>query len=204
MGNLEKTFEKKIEAINSTKTKSPIKFYMEENNEQKKLKIKIEDVENNNANLRKAMKGLTATTDTEIAIDILTLAAQAMPKINEQAHNFNIVSQALANFEPKDAIEARLVTQATVLHTKGMQYLEKADMCLQNMNDANPMEAAGFVNAHNTQMQFGIKLLRLHNETVETLSRRRRGNDQRITVQHVQVNDGGQAMVGNFQSGGRG
>ena len=99
-------------------------------------------------------------------------------------------------------IEARLLTQATVLYTKGMRYLEMADFRVEKIQEADVFEVDGLIEAHNNQLKFAIKLLRLHNETVETLSKLRGGNDQKITVQYVHVNDGGKAMVGNFQAGG--
>ena len=47
------------------------------------------------------------------------------------------------------------------------------------------------------------KLSRLYNETLETLMRYRRKGEQKVVVQHVQVNDGGKAIVtGDFQTGG--
>ena len=41
------------------------------------------------------------------------------------------------------------------------------------------------------------KLMRLYNETFETLNRYRRKGKQKIVVQHVNVNSGGQAIVGS-------
>lgn len=73
------------------------------------------------------MKELTATQDNELAEDICRSAVSAMPNENEAAHNINTVYQALADFEPKDAIEAKLCLQATALYSQGMQYLSKAE-----------------------------------------------------------------------------
>lgn len=58
---------------------------------------------------------------------------------------------------------------------------------------------------YETHMNYAIKLLRLHNETIETLSRYRRKGEQKVIVQHVNVNDGGKAIVGgNLGIGGGG
>lgn len=48
--------------------------------------------------------------------------------------------------------------------------------------------------------------MRVYNETIETLSRYRRGGEQRVIIQHQQVNLSGQAkaVVGNFHSEGGG
>jgi hypothetical protein len=39
---------------------------------------------------------------------------------------------------------------------------------------------------------------------MEALRKHRNGGKQTVTVQHVNVEDGGQAIVGDVQSGGRG
>ena len=41
-----------------------------------------------------------------------------------------------------------------------------------------------------------VKLLRTYTAQVEALARLRRGGEQRVIVQHVNVNEGGQAIVG--------
>ncbi|HUS97392.1 MAG TPA: hypothetical protein VMX97_11680 [Hyphomicrobiaceae bacterium] len=38
----------------------------------------------------------------------------------------------------------------------------------------------------------------------EALKRYRTGGQQRVIVEHVTVNEGGQAIVGNVETGGRG
>jgi hypothetical protein len=44
--------------------------------------------------------------------------------------------------------------------------------------------------------------LRLHNETVEALNRHRRKGTQNVVVQHINVSDGGKAVVGGVFEGG--
>ncbi len=50
------------------------------------------------------------------------------------------------------------------------------------------------------------KLARTFTAQVEALKRYRTGGEQKVTVQHVTVNEGGQAVVGNVShsAGGRG
>jgi len=45
-----------------------------------------------------------------------------------------------------------------------------------------------------------IKLLRLHNETIEALNRYRRGGEQKVTVTHAVITD--KAIVNNFNGVG--
>ena len=48
------------------------------------------------------------------------------------------------------------------------------------------------------------KLARTFTTQVEALKRYRTGGQQKVTVEHVTVNEGGQAIVGNVETGGRG
>ncbi len=133
-------------------------------------------------------KHLTATTDIELANDIIIKGAYGLTGKSD-AEKYNIALQNLADSEPKDATESRLILQAHALYSQGMKRLHQAEI-----NDMIP------------QIDFCLKsatkLLRLHNETIEALNKYRRGGEQRVIVQHVQVNDGGRAIVGNMIAGG--
>jgi hypothetical protein len=48
------------------------------------------------------------------------------------------------------------------------------------------------------------KLARTFAAQVEALRKHRTGGEQQVTVQHVNVSDGGQAIVGKVQHGGSG
>jgi hypothetical protein len=48
------------------------------------------------------------------------------------------------------------------------------------------------------------QLARTFATQVEALKRYRTGGEQKVTVQHVTVNEGGQAIVGNVRKGGGG
>jgi hypothetical protein len=48
------------------------------------------------------------------------------------------------------------------------------------------------------------KLARTFAAQMDTLKRYRSKGEQKVTVQHVTVNDGGQAVVGDVRTGGRG
>jgi len=128
---------------------------------------------------------LTGTQDQDVALEIINRAVFAMPVTHKQDHNTNVIYQSLSDYEPKDAIEARLCAQSTTLYAQGMQYLSRAEK-------ADMLHQADFY------MKSAIKLLRLHNETVEALARYRRKGEQKVVVQHVNVNDGGKAIVGNM------
>jgi hypothetical protein len=139
--------------------------------------------------VRTVFQKLTATQDQELALDIYSYGVDAMPGGIKIPNNTNATLQALADAEPKDAIEARLCLQAHTLYAQGMKYISRAD------NQDMMCHAEHY-------MKFALKLLRLHNETIEALNKHRRQGEQRVTVQHFHVNDGGQAaiMAGNFKA----
>lgn len=122
--------------------------------------------------------------------DILNKAAGAICGSAEYIEKAAIVLASLEDQQPKDAHEARLCAQAVALYSQGLKYMQYSDQ--QTMF---------------SQCEFyiknAVKLLRLHNETVEAINRYRRGGEQRVIVQHVNVNDGGQAViVGSKGEGG--
>ncbi len=96
----------------------------------------------------------------------------------------NAVMKMLLEEQLKDQIEARLLTQAYALYTQGMKNLARA-------------EEAEYPYIAELRMKLALKLLRTHNETLEALRKHRQQGEQRVVVQHVQVNDGGKAIVGN-------
>lgn len=137
--------------------------------------------------LAKRCKELVGVKDAELAENILFKGAQAIESILSPEESRNIIAQSLHNFEPKDAVEARLVVQATVAQTYGMK-------CMKRSGEADML-------CHIEAMaNLGVKLMRVHNETVETLNRYRRGGEQKVTVTHAVV--AGQAIVNNFNGVG--
>lgn len=105
----------------------------------------------------------------------------------------NAVNGALLSLEPKDEIEGMLCSRLLVLHNQYMTFMARA---------SNPEASTVDID---TQINRATKLMRLYNETVDALNKHRRKGEQRVVVQHVQVNDGGKAIVnGQVNQGGGG
>lgn len=148
-----------------------------------------------------AIKKITGTKDTELAQNFLFDSAHSIGPVFEKLKGksasdgyldaINIMAQSLNDFQPRDAIEAGLITQATALYQHGMDRLGRA-----GRSDTIPNSES--------QVNMAVKLLRLRNETIEAITRYRRGGEQRVIVQHVNVNEGGQAIVGHVTTGGGG
>lgn len=103
----------------------------------------------------------------------------------------NATTAALLSMDPKDAIEGQLCSRLLVLHNHLMHYMMRA---------ANPEQPSAFIEMN---INCATKLGRLYNETLDALNKHRRKGEQKFTVQHVNVANGGQAIVGgNFTPGG--
>lgn len=121
--------------------------------------------------LRQQIAGMSASSDGEVSPGKLD-------------HSLSIVRA----IEPRDPVEALLAAQMASIHNATMslsQVLATAETLPQH-------EVAG--NLLN-------KLARTFTQQVEALKKHRSTGEQTIRVQHVTVNDGGQAIVGNVRKG---
>ena len=90
-------------------------------------------------------------------------------------------SQAL---KPKDQLEAMLAAQMVAIHMATMTFARR----LAHVDTVQQQDSAE--RALN-------KLARTYAMQMETFKRYRTGGEQKVTVQHVSVSEGGQAIVGN-------
>jgi hypothetical protein len=100
------------------------------------------------------------------------------------------VNAALAMIEaaaPKDEIEGALAVQMACTHTAAMAVLAKLDVAF-----ATEQRVAAFGSA-------AARLLKAYAMQVEVLRRLRNGGQQFVRVEHVHVNHGGQAVIGNVK-----
>ena len=109
--------------------------------------------------------------------------------VNEQ--DFKFLLATVAGVEPKDEIEAMLAAQMAAVHSA-------------TMASARRLKVAQTPLQRDTAGRAINKLARTFAAQVEALKRYRTGGEQNVTVKHVTVNDGGQAIVGNVTPGGRG
>jgi hypothetical protein len=105
------------------------------------------------------------------------------------------VNAALAMIEaaaPKDEIEGALAVQMACTHTAAMAVLARFG---GGGGSEGRVVALGSAVA---------RLLRAYSTQVEVLRRLRHGGNQYVRVEHVHVNDGGQAVIGNVKPAGSG
>lgn len=178
------------EKVQYKKRKCPIEVFQEKKDGTTQLSTKWTE------NKENIIQDLTGTPNTELGSSIILSAITALPKSMSEASKHNVILQALADSISKDAHEARLSAQATVLYAQAMDFTEKARSVLFDDGTFAKMEW------HSVLIKTATKFLDLHNKTIETLMRYRQQGEQRIVVQHVTVNEGGKAIVGQFQAGG--
>ena len=101
----------------------------------------------------------------------------------------NFAIDSMLKLAPKDCFESLICSQMVALHSLGMEYLRRS-ITPGSTND----QVDGNVNR-------ATRLLRTFGSLAETFRTRRGGGRQKIVVKHVNVNAGGQAIVGNVGRG---
>src|SRR6516165_2139440 len=122
------------------------------------------------------------------AANVLWLRENAdAEEIRRQRH---ATVQALICIKPKDEFEGMLAAQLLACHNASMECYRRAMIREQtfegrreNLNQAN-------------------KLSRTYAALLEALNHHRGKGQQKVTVEHVHVHSGGQAIVGNVEPGG--
>jgi hypothetical protein len=93
--------------------------------------------------------------------------------------------------EPRDEIEAMLAAQMAAVHMASMTFARR----LAHVDTIPQQDSA--------ERAFN-KLARTFTTQMEALKRYRTGGQQKVTVEHVTVQAGGQAIVGNVSHPGGG
>jgi len=92
--------------------------------------------------------------------------------------------------EPKDELEGMLAAQMVSIHNAAMECMRRAMIPNQSFE------------GRNSNLNQATKLTRTYTAQMEALKRYRSKGEQKVTVEHVHVHDGGQAIVGNVEGRG--
>ena len=133
-----------------------------------------------------------ATTDANFLDGILDQLANVGSQgreIDERGVNFML--SIIKGIEPRDQVETMLAAQMAAVHMSTMTFARRL------------AHAATIPQQDSTERAFN-KLARTFTTQIEALKRYRTGGQQKVTVEHVTVNEGGQAIVGNVTHRGRG
>jgi hypothetical protein len=104
----------------------------------------------------------------------------------------NAMLAAATGIRPKDEIEGMLAAQISAVHELAMRGL------------AGVSRNEGKENWYPLYVGQATRLLRTFAVLVEALKKYRSRGEQKVIVEHVHVNAGGQAIVGHVEGGGRG
>jgi hypothetical protein len=125
-----------------------------------------------------------ATTDVDFFAGFVNQLAEA--QVDEQRLNFLLA--VVKGIKPRDQMEAMLAAQMAAVHAATMK------------SSRNLAEADNLDHRDSAERTFN-KLARTYVTQMEALKRYRTGGEQTVTVQHVNVGEGGQAIVGNVTQG---
>jgi hypothetical protein len=125
------------------------------------------------------------TADTDFVHGLLHQLVNAGShgrQIDEGALNFMLA--VVKGVKPNDQLETMLAAQMAAIHMATMTFARRLDH-VETIQQQDSAERA--LN----------KLARTYTTQMEALKRYRTGGEQKVTVQHVSVSEGGQAIVGN-------
>lgn len=128
----------------------------------------------------------TGARDRGAAAKIILESSQVRFRVDADM-SANLTAALFADFKPADPLEGLLFGELVACHTAGMEFLRRSLL---------PEQTPEGIDVNVTR---ATKLLRTVTAQADVLARLRGkgGSEQRVTVQHVHVSEGGQAIVGN-------
>lgn len=139
------------------------------------------------AELVKRFYKVTGTT-TESGVELIInqiMGMQVWYRGRTREQRVIAAADLIAEFEPTNPTEALLAVQMFGVHEAALLFLQRATLEGQTFegNDANVLRAT--------------RLMRLFSEQVELMAKLKgKTSQQKVTVEHVHVHQGGQAIVG--------
>jgi hypothetical protein len=124
--------------------------------------------------------------------ELLEAVCKTDRSLSVREDNINGLFAAMQGIEPRDEIESMLASQMVATHFAAMRVMRQ----LKNSDAITQQDSNG---------NLATKLLRTYTAQMEALQRYRSKGQQKMTVEHVHVYEGGQAIVGNVtqpQGGG--
>ena len=131
------------------------------------------------------------TTDLDFYNEFVGQLTNASNVKGPSESGVNFMLAVVKGIEPRDQIEAMLAAQMAAVHMASMTFARR----LANVDNIPQQDSA--------ERAFN-KLTRTFAAQVEALKNYRSKGEQKMTVQHVHVAEGGQAIVGNVSAPARG
>lgn len=132
------------------------------------------------------------SVDAQCATALLKQVHDAHPEkgTSNAADIINQTTPLLHAIEPRDELEGMLAVQMVGIHNLTMEMMNRAAMPDQTVDGVN------------RNINRATKLSRTFVAQLEALNKHRNKGQQKMIVEHVHVNDGGQAIIGNIERGG--
>ena len=132
----------------------------------------------------------TGTTDWVLAQRLINQVYESLwlPEglsDHEKSERLQAAAKILRGIKPQDELEGVLATQMVATHMAAMECLRRA------MIPGQPVQG------RESNLRHAAKLLSVFTKQLEALNRNRGKGQQKVTVEHVHVQSGGQAIVGN-------
>lgn len=133
-------------------------------------------------------------SDEKCVLSLIHQLVMAHPSLTQEngISLINHNSILLSEIGPKTGLEGMLAMQMVGVHNLCMEAMSKA--AIKNSS----------VEALNSATNRVTKLTRTFVAQIEALTRHRNKGKQKMTIEHVHVNSGGQAIIGAVQQGGGG
>lgn len=197
--NLPATHTESVPELKETKDGSIDK----RKNAKKPFKIELVETENGkispsfdknsiSGSLDDLFTNATGAIDSDLALTLIIqtcLASSPDKKSSQKSMNASIA--AMTEIGPRDAAEGLLITQMVAIHNQSMAMMRK-------VHDLDRIEQI------EKYLNLVTKLQRTFIAQMEALNKHRRKGQQKVIVEHVNVNEGGQAIVGSVSHMGGG
>lgn len=132
------------------------------------------------------------SNSTEVVNQLLWQIRNVFPGAGPDDRIEHIAFVVLGGIEPRDQVEGLLAVQMVGTHNLAMLSLARAALKEQTVDGVN------------MNVDRATKLLRTFAIQMEALKRHRSKGEQRVIVKHVNVHEGGQAIVGAVSHNGKG
>lgn len=107
---------------------------------------------------------------------------------DQKEHQFKAIASALFEINPRDPIEGMIGAQLLAGHSAAMECYRRAMLPDQSLE------------GRRENLTQANKLSRTYTMLLDALNRHRGKGQQKVTVEHVHVHKGGQAIVGNVET----
>ena len=140
-----------------------------------------------------SMKEATGTENSALMVRLIhqTLRASWVPENANQEELEKYIQSAIAllkGIKPTNEIEGMLAAQMVATHSAAMECLRRAMLQGQTFE------------GRDQNLKHAAKLLAIYGHQMDALNKNRGKGQQKVTVEHVHVEAGGQAVVGHVET----